>query len=272
MDYLFKPIDPQILVSKVKIFLSLYQQRIALKASEERYKHLVEGIPDIIYSFSRKRGAIYCSTQTEQILGYIPAQLLTDPFLWANAIHTDDLPRVNDAIRHFYEGTHFDIEYRIKDGTGKWVWLRDRSIDRRVEDGEPIIDGIATDITLQKEAEAVLTRLAEYDQLTHLANRKVFDEFGKRALFRAKRYHRSMAVFFLDMDHFKEINDHLWPRRRRLAFDISGGTFTGACVRSSDWWRVWAVTNSLLCWTNSPGRKTPHGLLKKSLNPWMNRI
>ena len=233
VDYLFKPIDPQILISKVKNFLLLHQQRTALKASEERYKRLVEGIPDIIYAFSKKRGCIYCSTQVKQILGYTPEHLIKHPFQWSEAIHADDLPRVNDAIRQFHEGIPFDIEYRIKDAAGKWLWFRDRSIDSRVEGGEPIIDGIATDITLQKEAEEVLTRLAEHDQLTNLATRKVFNEFQQRAMFRAKRYHRSMAILFLDMDHFKEINDNFGHAAGDLLLK-SVAKRLNACIRSSD--------------------------------------
>jgi len=233
VDYLFKPIDPQILLSKVKIFLSLHQQRIALKTSELRYKNLVEGIPDIIYSFSRKRGTLYCSNQAKKILGYTPEHLLKNPFLWSNAIHTEDLSLVNGSIRQFYEGKHFDIEYRIKNDAGKWVWLRDRSVDRRVEGDEIIMDGIATDITLQKEAEEVLTRLAEHDQLTHLANRKTFNDFQKRAMSRAKRYHRTMAVLFLDMDHFKEINDTFGHAIGDLLL-ISVAKRLESCVRSSD--------------------------------------
>jgi diguanylate cyclase (GGDEF)-like protein/PAS domain S-box-containing protein len=233
VDYLFKPIDPQILLSKVKTFLLLQQQRMALKTSEDRYRCLVEGIPDIIYSFSGKSGNTYCSSQVTQILGYTPEQLLKDPFIWSKAIHADDVPKVHEAIKRFYEGNNFDIEYRIKDAAGKWVWLRDRSIDRRTADGEPVIHGIATDITLQKEAKAVLTRLAEQDQLTNLATRKVFNEFQQRAMFRAKRYHRSMAVLFLDMDHFKEVNDDFGHAvGDRLLKSVAKRL--ADCVRSSD--------------------------------------
>jgi diguanylate cyclase (GGDEF)-like protein/PAS domain S-box-containing protein len=233
VDYLFKPLDAQILISKVKIFLMLHQQRIALKTSQERYKHLLEGIPDIIYSFSRKRGTIYCSTQVKQILGYTPDQLLKHPFQWSKSIHTDDLSTVSDALEQFQEGKHFDIEYRIEDAAGRWVWLRDRSIDRRFEGDEPIIDGIATDITLQKEAEEGLTRLAELDQLTNLATRKVFNEFEQRAMYRAERYHRSMAILFLDMDHFKEINDNFGHAAGDLLLK-SVAKRLGTCIRSSD--------------------------------------
>jgi diguanylate cyclase (GGDEF)-like protein/PAS domain S-box-containing protein len=233
VDYLFKPIDPQILLSKVKTFLLLQQQRIALKRSEHRYKCLVEGIPDIIYSFSEKRGTLYCSSQVEQILGYTSEHLLRNPFIWASAIHPDDLPKVNEAIARFCEGDQFDIEYRIKSSAGKWVWLRDRSIDRHVEDGEHIIDGIATDITLRKEAEAVLTRLAEQDQLTNLATRKVFNEFQQRAMSRAKRYQRSIAVLFLDMDHFKEVNDN-FGHAVGDALLKSVAKRLADCVRASD--------------------------------------
>ncbi len=128
----------------------------ALRDSEARYRRLVEGSPDIVYVFSDRRGGLYYSSSTESTLGYSPAYLCAHPFLWNESIHADDRAHVTRAIREFAAGQAFDVEYRVRDAGGKWHWLRDRSIGRRIENGEALIEGLATDITDRKQAEEAL--------------------------------------------------------------------------------------------------------------------
>jgi diguanylate cyclase (GGDEF)-like protein/PAS domain S-box-containing protein len=67
--------------------------------------------------------------------------------------------------------------------------------------------GIFSDITTEKENEKRLYHLAHYDPLTELPNRVLFQDRFKQALARARRNRRSLAVMFLDLDGFKEVND-----------------------------------------------------------------
>lgn len=66
---------------------------------------------------------------------------------------------------------------------------------------------VITDLTLQKEAEAELQRLATTDQLTELPNRRSFQRRAAAEVARARRYKRPLAVIMVDIDHFKSIND-----------------------------------------------------------------
>ena len=68
---------------------------------------------------------------------------------------------------------------------------------------------IQTDITEQKQAEARIERLAHFDQLTGLPNRSQLNDRFKYALSLAQRNDKSLTVMFLDIDHFKNINDTL---------------------------------------------------------------
>lgn len=127
-----------------------------LHSSEERYRRLVEGTPDVVYTFSLVRGGTYYSPHVQEVLGYSPEHLCENPFLWNQSIHPDDEPLVKEAILTFETKRKFDIEYRIRHANGSWVWLRDRSIGRNILDGEMLIEGIATDITARKISEHAL--------------------------------------------------------------------------------------------------------------------
>ena len=128
----------------------------SLKESENRYKRLVEGAPDISYIYGTKTGAKFWSSQVETILGISPAELVKDPFAWFNAIHPDDLTRVNALFRTLNKNKNFSIEYRIKDRQGKWHWLNDRTISIKKIRGEYLIEGLAQDITEKKLMEEKL--------------------------------------------------------------------------------------------------------------------
>jgi diguanylate cyclase (GGDEF)-like protein len=65
------------------------------------------------------------------------------------------------------------------------------------------------DITERKRAEALALRIARYDVLTGLANRAVFVEALQRSIIAAKRGENGFAVLYLDLDHFKDVNDTL---------------------------------------------------------------
>ena len=178
VDDLEKPVDERELVHVVQHWISWsglkqenarlqdYQSMFqALQQSEKKYRQLVEGSPNIVYSFSDKRGGIYYSQQAANILGYPLEQLYASPFLWQQSIHPDDSERVAQVIRHFKVGQAFEVEYRIRDARGNWLWFYDRSIDRREEGDEVIVDGLAMDITERKQAALDLERIRNRERL-----------------------------------------------------------------------------------------------------------
>jgi two-component system, cell cycle sensor histidine kinase and response regulator CckA len=141
----------------------------ALGESEAKYRRLVEGSPDIVYIYSESAGARFWSQRIHDILGYEPEAFVEAPFRWRQAIHPEDRAIARQAIAGCREGRKFDIEYRIQDSHGKWHWFRDRSISSYTEEDETIIEGLASDITDRKHAEAVFQEtqliLAEAERL-----------------------------------------------------------------------------------------------------------
>ena len=145
-----------------------------LKQGALKYQILVEGLPDLIYSYSPRRGGMFYSSQVQSVLGYSPSYLLQNPKLWHDSIHPEDLNKVDTAIKEFTEGKPFELEYRIRDANGNWLWLLDRSIGTTLDTGEIIIEGIATDITERKLVEDALRKsrkmLVRTESIAHIGS------------------------------------------------------------------------------------------------------
>lgn len=179
-----------------------------LQVSEARYQSLVENANDIIFTLSIEGKFVYVSPQWQHWLGHKVEQVVGAQL--ASFIHPDDFA---DLV-HVFEGSlrsgqHLvGIEYRIQDIKGDWHW--------QMFNGGPLTDsdgsvnefiGIARDITEQREMQATLRRMAMHDALTGLANRTFFFEMAANTLEMASRYRRHFALLFIDLDHFKPIND-----------------------------------------------------------------
>ncbi|NOQ14351.1 MAG: EAL domain-containing protein [Methyloprofundus sp.] len=92
---------------------------------------------------------------------------------------------------------------------------------------------IFNDLSQQKEAEQHIHFLAHYDPLTQLANRSLFTERLQQAIIKSKRSHKSIALLFIDLDRFKEVNDSFGHKAGdqlliQVANDIK------SCIRDSD--------------------------------------
>jgi PAS domain S-box-containing protein len=152
--YVVKSSSITVLDASIKMAFKLFDANKKIRESEHQYRALIDGMPGIVYSYSNKRGGLFYSSSTKEILGYTPEQLLADPLLWQRSIHEDDLPRIKKVISNFETGEPFQSEYRIRDDRGGWHLFDDRSFGARDEGGEVIIDGLALDITSLRHAEA----------------------------------------------------------------------------------------------------------------------
>jgi diguanylate cyclase (GGDEF)-like protein/PAS domain S-box-containing protein len=184
-----------------------------LREAEAKYRSLVERIPVVTYvdAVDRTSSAVYMSPQVQEMLGYPQGQWQSEPDLWVRTIHPDDRERVlAESDRTNQTGEPFTMEYRLLHRDGRTVWVRDEAMLVRDELGNPRIwQGMLLDISDRKRAEEDMAFLAYHDKLTGLPNRVMFEEMLELALTRAGRHGLAVAVLYVDLDNFKNVNDSL---------------------------------------------------------------
>jgi diguanylate cyclase (GGDEF)-like protein/PAS domain S-box-containing protein len=182
----------------------------ALDASERKFRQLAASVPEVFWTAEPEQGRFtYVSPAYEKIFGRSVAQLLEQPTQWADAIHPDDRLRI-DASRNLARFGNLDQEFRIVRPDGEVRWLHNRSFPALDDTGlVALITGVAEDITSRKLDEEKLQHMAHYDSLTQLPNRSLFYDRLQQTILHSGREGRAAAVVFVDLDHFKRINDTL---------------------------------------------------------------
>jgi len=182
-----------------------------LAASEERYALAALGAHDGLWDWDLRAGTLYLSPRWKEIVG--GGDIGPDPAAWIARIHPDDRRRVHADLMRPGEpsGSLLESEHRIahSDGGYRWVLVRGvRVVDRH---GVTVrMAGSQTDISERKRFEQQLVHDALHDPLTGLPNRGLFLDRLERAIAFAQRHpEQQFAVFFLDLDRFKVVNDRV---------------------------------------------------------------
>jgi diguanylate cyclase (GGDEF)-like protein/PAS domain S-box-containing protein len=176
----------------------------ALRRSEERFRDLVENISEVIFTLDKDGLVTYVSPVVEQIAGYSPAELVGQSI--ASFIHPDDLPPV-ESFQAMVSGILEPSEFRIFTKSGETRWVRTSSRPILDGDREVGLRAVLVDITDRKQAEIQVKYQAYHDALTGLPNRRLFIDRLTMALAQRRRDSRPLAIIFLDLDHFKLVND-----------------------------------------------------------------
>jgi diguanylate cyclase (GGDEF)-like protein/PAS domain S-box-containing protein len=192
--------------------MRLYPEQV-LRGIENRYGPLPEGMPSVgyIYEPGLEGRCLYISPSVEQVLGYPRAQWLDENALWDRILHPDDFDRVTlNEAECARSGETLVQEYRLRAADGRDVWIRDEMTVVRGSRGDldPLFFGVFLDVSDRKRMEGQLERLALFDPLTDLPNRALFADRLRQVLGRRGRS-AATAVYFLDVDRFKRINDSL---------------------------------------------------------------
>jgi len=185
----------------------------ARRAADEVWKLALESSGDGVWDWHVQQGTEYFSERYLRLYGFEPGDVDATPEAFDARTHPDDVAQMaRDRDDHFAGRTAmYRNEHRVlaKDGTWKWVLSRGMVIARDAE-GRPLrMVGTHTDITDRKRQEAIVWQQARVDTLTGLPNRRALRERIERALTQRALHGDELAVLFVDLDHFKEINDSL---------------------------------------------------------------
>ncbi|KTD46443.1 sensor domain-containing diguanylate cyclase [Legionella quateirensis] len=143
-----------------------------------------------------------------KIIGYTEQELLKINF--QQITYPDDLQKDLNYVRQLLDGIisayQMEKRYICKNGTIVWILLSVSLIKDAQGKAMYFISQIQN-IDAQKKAEQELVTMAYHDVLTGLANRKLLEQSFKLTMAYAKRHHYMIAVLFMDLDYFKQIND-----------------------------------------------------------------
>ena len=184
-----------------------------LRASEARYRMLVERVPAVVYEMDPddERRTLFVSPQVEALFGYSRAEWLEQPDIWIELLHPDDREiQLAAHDLHNETGEPWSQEYRLIASDGRVVWVRDQA--RLVRDGSgnaSTWQGIMLDITRQKDLEERL--------------RRSNDDLEFRVLQRTAELEEANEMLTLEIGERKRIESELRETReryRRLVEDL----------------------------------------------------
>jgi diguanylate cyclase (GGDEF)-like protein/PAS domain S-box-containing protein len=211
--------------------LERMRQKLGETTITKNYLNTVlNSLTDVVLVTSPEGIVRTCNEAAQKLLGYSEADLIGKPLSGF----------VDDAHRGAFDATHPAQEPRetvLRTASGQTIPVSMAGSPITTED--PQFQGtiyVARNITERKRAERRIRYLARYDTLTKMPNRMQFQHLLQQAIARSRRNNRSVALLYLDLDRFKEVNDtfgHAAGDRtleilsERLTRNLSKGTVIG---------------------------------------------
>ena len=188
------------------------------KALQLKYMHqaqMIEQTHDCVISMNMMGVIESFNHGAEVLLGYKAEELIGESV--AKIYRQEDAEKLKKHIEILQQNGEVHLEISALTKSGQMI-NTDLSLSLLRDDkGKPVgIVAYAQDITMRKKAEIalkaqknILNHQAHYDTLTELPNRVLFNDRLEQAIEKAKRNSSKFALLFIDLDHFKEINDSL---------------------------------------------------------------
>ena len=207
------------------------------------YKTLLESTQAIPWKidWASKRFS-YIGPQIEALLGWAPSSWRTVED-WATRMHPEDRAWVvNFCVEQSLHGKDHEADYRAMTVDGDYVWIRDVVHVVRTPTGEPeALIGFMFDISQRKQTEEKLLemqkKLEEYsyqDGLTGVANRRMFDTVLESAWLHARHQQQPLSLIMIDIDFFKQYNDHYGHLQGDEVLKRAAQILNGAGARAKD--------------------------------------
>ncbi len=204
-----------------------------LERREQRFRAIVEKSWSGVVLLDQSLAFSYTGASTERLLGYDERDLLGASIL--GFVHPRERQSTRQLFANLLEAPSRELqgELRFLHKSGNWVWLEGFAQNLLHEPSVGAIVVNYRDISQRKATEKQLEYQAYYDALTGLPNRLLFRDRVVTAIAQATRNRRALAVLYLDLDHFKLVNDGLGHSvGDKLLAQVAERL--QACVRASD--------------------------------------
>ena len=211
-DFITKPLNWTILAHRVRYILRASAAINEMKQNQRRLSN-AQRIGEMgDWEWDVRQNSILPSEQALRIFGHDDETLPLDTERFLAKVHPEDLARLRAAFEQaIAAGDPFAIDHRIvvADGTHRFVRQQVEVTELDALGRAARLAGAVHDVTRRKDAEEQIRRLAYFDPLTGLPNRRHFIEQLQDAIVGAHRREQQLAIMFIDLDHFKRVNDTL---------------------------------------------------------------
>ena len=222
IDYLFKPVDDRLLVSKVRVLVELFEHRRRLQESarslsqlNSQLSSLLRGVNEGIVGLTRDGRIDFVNPSACRLLGAAPAGLWRRPIVDRFSAELrlrvgEDFAASPMARRASDDGVYRESEARFVTVGNDYVPVQ-FSLSAIESAGEPTSGSsyvlVFQDISDQLRVQAMLRQQAEHDELTGLPNRLVFRRTLDECVSDKRRRDRGFCLLYLDLDNFRPVND-----------------------------------------------------------------
>lgn len=222
------------LVGVIGASLEREHAKTALQESEQRFRTIYESVNEGIFLMDpATRQIVDVNPPGCAMFGYPREEIIgRDIALLSSGVYPYTHDAAMEALRCAQANGPQTFEWRAKKKAGELFWA-ELSIRFTMFSSRVLLLTTVRDISERKQAQEEVTRLARYDVLTSLANRSVFVEALVHTIARARRNGNSFAVLYLDLDHFKDVNDTLGHPIGDLLLQAVAQRFRAA-VRETD--------------------------------------
>ncbi|MDH5324397.1 MAG: EAL domain-containing protein [Gammaproteobacteria bacterium] len=210
-DFINKTTNLGFVSQRIRYVLRNIEQQDALFTNQRQLEEAQRVAKLGYWKFSVDISNFSLSEQARKILCISPTGFDNTLNGYLNLIHISDRDMMKSAIEcALYEKESFSIDYRIIDVTGKKIYIHSQGEVVEGVDGSVIaILATVQDISERKKSEATFEHMALYDGLTDLCNRSLFQNRLAHSMAMAHREEKLLALCFLDLDNFKQVNDTL---------------------------------------------------------------
>ncbi|HWH49611.1 MAG TPA: EAL domain-containing protein, partial [Burkholderiales bacterium] len=206
----------------------------ALRDSEQRFRDIAQAAGEFVWENDNEGRFTYLSPRVAEALGYTAEELVGHSA--AEFMPAEEPERVRQWLADNMkpDRSFRGLEYRINSKSGAMLWLHISGVATLDEQGRFTGHrGTARDVTAIKESEARISYLATRDPLTELPNRMLFNDRLEQGIINSRRKGDALAVLFIDLDRFKNINDSLGHHIGDLLLrEVSSQM--AACIRKGD--------------------------------------